>query len=47
MTAAQMLHLSACLSWGVERGLLERNSATGIKPPVEKVARERVLTAPS
>ena len=45
MTAAQMLaHLSACLSWGVERELLERNCAMGIKPPVQKVARERVLT---
>ena len=45
ITAAQMLaHLSACLTWGVERGLLERNPATGIRPPVEKVARERVLS---
>jgi integrase len=45
VTAAQMLaHLSACLSWGVERELIERNCATGIKAPVEKVARERVLT---
>jgi integrase len=44
VTAAQMLaHLSACLSWGVERGLLERNAATGIKAPVQRVARERVL----
>ena len=45
ITAAQMLaHLSACLSWGVERELIERNCATGIKAPVEKIARERVLT---
>jgi len=44
-TSAQMLrHLSACLSWGMERGLLERNAALGIKPPVQLVARERVLT---
>ena len=44
VTAAQMLsHLSACLSWGVERELIERNCAAGIKPPVEKTARERVL----
>ena len=44
VTAAQMLaHLSACLSWGVESELLERNCATGIKAPVEKIARERVL----
>ena len=45
VTAEQMLrHLSACLSWGVERGLLERNTAIGIKAPVQIVARERVLT---
>ena len=45
VTAAQMLaHLSACLTWGVERSLLERNCAMGIKAPVEKRARERVLT---
>ena len=45
VTAAQMLyHLSACLTSGVERSLLERNCATGIKPPVQKVDRERVLT---
>ena len=45
VTAAQMLrHLSACLSWGMERGLLERNAALGVKPPVQLVARERVLT---
>ena len=44
-TSAQMLrHLSACLSWGMERGLLERNAALGVKPPVQLVARERVLT---
>src|SRR3954454_17516727 len=45
VTAAQMLHhLSACLSWGVERSLLERNCASGIKAPVQKTTRERVLT---
>jgi integrase len=45
ITAAQMLaHLSACLTWGVDQVLLERNCATGIKPPVQKVARERVLS---
>ena len=45
VTSAQMLaHLSACLSWGVESDLLERNCAIGLKPPVEKVDRERVLT---
>ena len=37
-------HLSACLSWGVERSLIERNCAMGIKPPVQKTPRERVLT---
>jgi integrase len=43
-TSAQMLrHLSACLSWGMERGLLERNAALGVKAPVQLVARERVL----
>jgi integrase len=45
VTSAQMLaHLSACLSWGVVNELLERNCAMGLKPPVEKVDRERVLT---
>ena len=45
VTAAQALaHLSACLTWGVERGLLERNAAIGIKAPVERRSRERVLT---
>ena len=45
VTAAQMLfHLSGCLSWGVERSLFDRNCAAGIKAPVEKVARERVLS---
>jgi integrase len=45
VTAAQMLrHLSACLSWGLERELLERNAALGIKPPVQRAARERVLS---
>lgn len=45
VTAAQTLyHLSACLSWGVEHHLIERNCAAGIKPPVKKEARERVLS---
>lgn len=45
VTAAQMLHhLSACLSWAVEKDLIDRNCVIGIKPPVEKVSRERVLT---
>ena len=42
VTSAQMLHhLSACLSWAIDRGLLERHAALGIKPPVQKVTRER------
>jgi integrase len=45
VTAAQALaHLSACLTWGAERGLLERNAAIGVKAPVERRGRERVLT---
>ena len=44
VTAAQMLaHLSACLSWGTDAQLLERNCAIGIRPPVERAARERTL----
>ena len=44
VTAAQMLHhLSACLSWGVERSLIERNTVIGIRPPVTKRPRERTL----
>ncbi len=30
---------------GVERGLLERHAATGIKPPAEAASRDRVLSA--
>ena len=46
-TAIQLLrHLSACLSWGMERGLLDRHAAIGIKPPAEAATRDRVLTAP-
>jgi integrase len=45
VTAGQALaHLSACLTWGVDRGLLERNAALGVKAPVERRSRERVLT---
>ena len=44
-TAIQLLrHLSACLSWAMERGLLEKNTAIGVKPPAERAARERVLS---
>ena len=44
VTAIQMLrHLSACLTWAVDQGLLERHAATGIKPPAEPTRRERVL----
>ena len=44
-TSIQLLrHLSACLSWGMERGLLERHAATGIKPPAQLTSRDRVLT---
>jgi integrase len=45
VTSAQMLHhLSACLTWAIDRGLIERHAAIGIKPPVQRVTRERVLT---
>lgn len=37
-------YLSACLSYGVEMGLLTRNAIIGTKPLAPKVARERVLT---
>ena len=44
-TAIQLLrHLSACLSWGMERGLLERHAALGIKPPAQPTSRDRVLS---
>lgn len=45
VTSAQMLHhLSACLTWAIDRGLIERHAAIGIKPPVQRTTRERVLT---
>src|SRR4051812_32752575 len=45
VTSAQMLrHLRACLTWAVDQGLIERHAAIGIKPPVQKAPRERVLT---
>jgi integrase len=37
-------HLSACLTWAIDRGLIERHAAIAIRPPVQRVARERVLT---
>ena len=45
VTSAQMLrHLSACLTWAIDRGLIERHAAIAIRPPVQRVTRERVLT---
>src|SRR5262249_53320252 len=44
-TAIQLrYHLSACLSWAMERGLIERNAAMGVKAPAEPTSRDRVLT---
>ena len=37
-------YLGACLSYGVEMGLLTRNAVVGTKPLAPKVARERLLT---
>ena len=37
-------HLSACLTWAIDRGLIERHAAIAIRPPVQRVTRERVLS---
>ena len=39
-----LAHTRRFLSWAAERGLIEANIATGIKPPAKEVSRDRVLT---